>query len=207
LRSIINKTHEVPRLVTPVIAQGSLRSLQQPTIEISDTLQLRTWTVKDVPVVIAAYMDPDIRHWNPRSLDEHEATEVIEDWRGRWEREVGVDWAITSHLDGAVLGRIGVREMNLEEGLGEFAYWIMPGARGHGVAGLAVESVRAWAFEAIGFHRLELRHSVHNLPSCRVATKSHFELEGTLRSVFLLSDGWHDAHLHARINPNANVVV
>jgi RimJ/RimL family protein N-acetyltransferase len=197
----------VPRLVTPVIAQGSLRSFQQPTIAASETLQLRPWTIKDVPAVMAAYMDPDIRHWNLRSLDEHEAVELIEDWCSRWEREVGAYWAIVSLPDGEVLGRIGVREINLEEGIGEFSYWVMPNARGHGVAGLAVETVSEWAFEELGFHRLELRHSVHNLPSCRVATKSHFELEGILRSVFLLSDGWHDAHLHARINPKANVVV
>jgi RimJ/RimL family protein N-acetyltransferase len=196
----------VPRLVNPVIAQGSLRSLQQPTIGVSDTLQLRTWTVKDVPAVMAANMDPDIRHWNPRSLDEHEAAELIEDWRSRWEREVGADWAITSLLDGAVLGRIAVRKINLEEGHGEFSYWVMTNARGHGVAGRAVETVSAWAFDELGFHRLELRHSVHNLPSCRVAAKSHFDLEGTLRSFYLISDGWHDAHLHARINPKANGV-
>lgn len=207
MRSVISNNYEVPRLVAPDIAQGSLRSFQQPTIEVSDTLQLRTWTIKDVPAVMAAYVDPDIRHWHPRSLDENEAAGVIADWCSRWEREVGADWAIISISDGAVLGRIAVREINLEEGHGEFSYWVLPNARGRGVAGLAVETVSAWAFEEIGFHRLELRHAVHNLPSCRVAAKSHFELEGTLRSVFLLADGWHDAHLHARINPKENVLV
>ncbi|MEW2435901.1 GNAT family protein [Streptomyces caniferus] len=38
-----------------------------------------------------------------------------------------------------------------------------------------------------------------NPASCRVATKAGFRLEGTMRSALLHADGWHDEHLHARV--------
>jgi ribosomal-protein-alanine N-acetyltransferase len=50
-----------------------------------------------------------------------------------------------------------------------------------------------------GFHRLELTHSLANAASCRVAHKVGYRLEGTLRQHGLHADGWHDMHLHARL--------
>ena len=58
----------------------------------------------------------------------------------------------------------------------------------------------AWSFDEIGFHRLRLVHSVANPASCRVAAASGFEAEGIERSAVLHRDGWHDMHLHAKIN-------
>lgn len=56
-----------------------------------------------------------------------------------------------------------------------------------------------WAFD-IGLHRVELQHSTRNVPSCRVAGKAGFSVEGTKRAAVLHSDGWHDMHLHGRVN-------
>jgi len=41
---------------------------------------------------------------------------------------------------------------------------------------------------------------VHNLPSSRVAIEAGFDFEGVKRCAGLHLDGWHDMHLHARIN-------
>jgi RimJ/RimL family protein N-acetyltransferase len=76
---------------------------------------------------------------------------------------------------------------------------VLPAARGAGVATSAVLALSAWALEEIGFCRLHLDHSTRNHASCRVATKSGYELEGTKRSAAVHDDGRHDMHLHARI--------
>jgi RimJ/RimL family protein N-acetyltransferase len=39
----------------------------------------------------------------------------------------------------------------------------------------------------------------HSQPVPRVAAKAGFTAEGTLRSALLHADGWHDMHLHARV--------
>jgi len=56
---------------------------------------------------------------------------------------------------------------------------------------------------AEGFWRSTHLQSVRragNLPSCRVDIKTGFDFEGVKRRAGLHLDGWHDMHLHARIN-------
>jgi [ribosomal protein S5]-alanine N-acetyltransferase len=92
---------------------------------------------------------------------------------------------------------------DLRDGWAEVSYWVLPAARRQGLAVSAVEAVTRWAFDDLGLHRLVLEHSVHNEASCRVAGRTDFELEGTLRRSLLHADGWHDVHLHARLAPDA----
>jgi ribosomal-protein-alanine N-acetyltransferase len=90
--------------------------------------------------------------------------------------------------------------MNLEDGEAEIGYWVRSAARGQGVAVNAVDLLASWSF-SVGFHRLIIHHSTTNPASCSVARKAGFDLEGTKKSALLHADGWHDMHLHARINP------
>ena len=76
----------------------------------------------------------------------------------------------------------------------------MPARRRQDVASRAVAAPTRWAFDDVGFHRLESTHSVHNLPSSRVAIEARFYFVGVKRRAGLHLDGWHDMHLHARIN-------
>lgn len=182
-------------LVPPVLAPGALSGLAQPTL-VGAELVLRPWGLPDAPVIESAYADGEIQRWHGRSMSIDKAGEWIA-WRAtRWTREVGADWAVTR--DGVVVGRVGLRTIDLAEGHGEVAYWVRPVFRGAGVAPMAVSALLSWAF-GLGLHRLELRHSVFNEPSCRVAAKTGFALEGTLRRQLMHADGWHDMHLHARL--------
>ncbi len=158
---------------------------------------MRPWEPADRWALLEAYADPGIQRWHARSMTDTEATEWIDSWAGRWERENGADWAVT---DGAqILGRIGLRRLDLHEGLGEVVYWVLPEARGRRVAPRALCALSDWAIE-IGFHRLELMHSVQNHASCQVARAASYELEGIKRQERRHSDGWHDMHLHARLS-------
>lgn len=91
--------------------------------------------------------------------------------------------------------------MNLEDGEADIGYWVSSAARGRGVAVAAVTTLMAWAFR-VGFHRLTIRHSTANPASCSVARKAGFQQEGTMKSALLHTDGWHDMHVHTRINPH-----
>jgi RimJ/RimL family protein N-acetyltransferase len=161
-------------------------------------LLLRPWADIDAPVFLAAYQDPSIRRWHtrrPRSEDEVRAW--FEQYRGDWTREIGGHWAVTG--GGQVLGRLALRGLDFDDGVADCAYWVLPAARGAGVASRALTALSVWALGEIGFHRLELDHSTRNDASCRVAVKCGFRLEGTKRSAAVHDDGRHDMHLHARI--------
>lgn len=191
----------MPSLVRPVISAGRLARTAQPVLTVDAELELRPWALGDAAAVVAAYADPGIQRWHARRVnDEAEARGLIEGWRLVWAEESGAAWAVAARGSGDVLGRMSLRELSLDEGRAEIGYWTLPAARGRRVAPRALDAVAAWAFEKAGFHRLRLLHSMENRASCQVAERCGFEAEGVERSSVQHEDGWHDMHLHARIN-------
>jgi RimJ/RimL family protein N-acetyltransferase len=188
----------VPSLTEPVVTAGGMRRLEQPTLG-ADDLTIRPWRPADAPAVLEAYQDPGIQRWHVRSMtDVCEAAVWIGSWPHRWQAETGADWAV-SDAGGRVVGRVGIKRLDLWDGIAEFAYWVVPAARGHNTAPRALTAVSLWAFEVLGLHRLELIHATDNRASCRAAGKAGFEPEGTMRRQGQHVDGWHDMHLHARL--------
>ena len=183
----------------PVIPSGSLAATPQPVLSAAQGLLLRPWEPADAPIFLSAYQDSEIRRWHTRRpLTETDVLEWFDAYRQDWEQEKGGHWAVVRD-NGEVLGRIALRGFNFDDGIAGAGYWVLPGARGAGVATNALTALSAWALEEIGFYRLHLDHSTRNDASCRVATKSGYLLEGTKRSAALHDDGRHDMHLHARI--------
>ena len=167
----------MPRLVPPAVQAGSLRGRPQPVLTAPGGLTLRPWQDTDAAVLLQAHADPDIR---------------------RWQDETRGCWAITDGQPGGVLGRLSLR-VQLELGVGEVGHWVLPPARGRGVAPRALAGLTGWLLDELRLHRVELGHSVANAASCRVAEKSGYQFEGVLRGALQHEDGWHDMHLHAVI--------
>lgn len=189
----------MPILTDPILPSGSLSRIEQPAIEADHSLILRPWQEGDAATVSEAFSCPDIQRWHVRRMDtDAESRDWIASWGKSWAAETGANWAIVS--DGESAGQIGLRSLRLFEGTAALSYWMLPSARGNGIAGRAVQALTRWAFEDVGFHRLSLQHSTQNQQSCRVAEKTGFTFEGVLRSSCPHADGWHDMHLHARIN-------
>jgi RimJ/RimL family protein N-acetyltransferase len=184
----------------PVLSPGCLSTLEQPRL-LAGKLTLRPWQLSDAVGLVRAYADPEIHRWHARSLTLVEAESWIDHELNRWQQERGGGWAITR--DDVLVGRIGIGVVSLDEACAGISYWVLPEARGCGVASRAVGAVADWAFDAVGFHRLELDHSTQNPASCRVAMKAGFSLEGTLRRRALHLDGWHDMHRHGLLADDA----
>lgn len=169
--------------------------MAQPTLFGGDGLTLRPWVHSDAPGLVRAYEDPDIYRWHCRTLSLTDAESWVTHELERWQQDLGSSWAITR--SGSLCGRVGVGGVRLEEGRAGVTYWVLPDARGKGVASQALVAVVDWSFGTAGFHRLELHHSTLNDASCRVAAKAGFVVEGTKRAEGLHLDGWHDMHAHA----------
>ena len=190
----------MPFLTSPVLSAGTLAREPQPTLSSDDGLVLRPWRAADAPAVYAAFQDPLMHRFHGKSCaSEAEAADWIAEWQELWPGERQAQWAVAEEDGGALLGRVALRQIELGDGTAEIAYWTVARARGRGVAAGATAALTRWAFEEIGFHRLELMHSTANEASCRVALKAGYAAEGTRRSAFLHPDGWHDMHLHARV--------
>lgn len=179
-------------------------------------LVLRAWRPQDAEAVVSAWADPEIRRWGPYGA-RVPVRETVREWldwnRQQWEYGLRAGFAI-SRADGdgdggELVGSIMVRDYGRNLGhvgeTGVAGYWIVPDWRGRGVAPLALEALSRWAFGPVDeggleLRRIELKHSVHNVGSCRVAQKAGFGHEATMRESFQYADGvWHDEHLHARL--------
>ena len=186
----------------PAVPAGTLAAGPQPTLPAEGGLVLRPWADGDAPTVLAAYQDPEIRRWHTRRPT---SPEQVLQWfahlRRSWQEETGASWAVTRGDE--LVGRMVLGGFNLDDGEAGCAYWVVPAARGTGVASGALRAVSAWALGDGRLHRLWLDHSTGNVASCRVAVKAGFRLEGTKRSAAVHDDGRHDMHLHARVRGDA----
>lgn len=184
---------------------GSLAAQEQPHLPVRPGLALRPWRDDDAPAVRAAFDCPQIQRWHVRRIDgDDEARVWTAQWAGRWRDETAASWAIVD-ADDRPLGQVGLRGVLLAEASAQLSYWLVPAARGRGIATEALRALTRWSFTRAGLHRLALDHSTANTASCRVATRADFPVEGVLRGSVRHADGWHDMHLHARLRTDGPI--
>ncbi|MFR9787328.1 GNAT family N-acetyltransferase [Streptomyces sp. MB22_4] len=185
--------------IPDVVPAGRMADGGQPVLDLAEGLELRPWRPDDAGALLGAARDPSIRRWNLFTVADHaDARQRIARMHERWRGETGAVWAI-ARPGGVVVGLIGLNDIDLAGGAAEIVYWLLPEARGAGLAVTATRRVARWALDDLGLHRLRLCHSTRNPASCRVAEKAGFTVEGTMRGALLHADGWHDQHLHARV--------
>lgn len=190
----------MPQTVEWVVAEGTMSGGVQPVIEMPNGELLRPFedSQSDAEAVVRAFSDPDVQMWHGFAISEvDEATDWIHRTLLGWSDEKRADWAAVG-ADGGVLGRCGLHT-DLRFGTAEIAYWMLPDARGNGVALRAVNALTVWAHETLGIRRIELGHSTQNARSCSVANRAGYRAEGTARQQLLHIDGWHDMHRHAHV--------
>lgn len=183
----------------------------QPEIT-AGRLHLRPWARDDAPVLIAAHQDPVMRAWLPHGFDiadEATALRWITERVTLWEYGHRASFAICDSTSGEILGAVEIRDLSFAEQC-TVSYWVLPEHRGHGIAPHGLAAVSRWCFAAkdlggLGQHRMTLTHALANHASCRVAEKAGFPFEGTMRASRRYSDGaYHDEHLHARLDTDAD---
>lgn len=186
------------RLIPPVVEAGALASQQQPEISIDDDLTLRPWRHGDARTLIEAFSASDIQHYHFRRFDnEPEAQKWIDDCAEGWRAEKSATWAIVDRPADKIVGRVTVYT-SLADGLGEISYWVVPDARGRGIATRSCVAAMRWGHH-LGLHRIQLEHSTQNEASRRVALRAGFVEEGTRRAANLHADGWHDMVLYSHL--------
>ncbi|PYC66476.1 GNAT family N-acetyltransferase [Streptomyces tateyamensis] len=171
-------------------------------------LLLRPWTAlpnqRDAADLRVGLSDPEQARWNPNAPLTDPGEQAVHDWVGRLlartAEGTGASWAVRDPDSGRLLGHLGLREVEFTTGSARIGYWIMPGARGRGLARAATELASRWAFGELGLHRIELAHAVGHEASCAIARRAGYRLEGVLREALPDSYGTrHDLHLHARL--------
>jgi [ribosomal protein S5]-alanine N-acetyltransferase len=181
--------------------EGARRPADQPSLSLPHDVVLRPWRPEDVPGLLLAQRDPMVRHYAGRLLDDREgALMALQSWVRDWYDAAGAAWAVTTR-GGQLLGavRFGLIDVNL--GSGSVGYWLLPEARGRGIATAALRSTTSVVFRRLEWHRVELYHAVENERSCGVARRAGYRPEGVMREAmrYPVDGRWSDEHLHARL--------
>jgi ribosomal-protein-serine acetyltransferase len=139
---------------------------------------------------------PELRLWMfwAGSADPDSTRAFAEEAEREWADGIAFHFAIRDR-DG-IAGGLGIEVPVPVRRLGELGYWVASGRAGRGYATEAGAAAVAFAFDAIGLYRLELRAGVENVASQRVAEKLGFRREGTLRRGCPLADGAYDGYLY-----------
>ena len=149
-------------------------------------LELRPWTMDDVPALVDALNDAEIARWIPaipQPYTEDDATAFIRHGATRAGR---TEFAVTE--DGAVVAAIG---LDVDDFLrqGTTGYWCAEHARGRGLITHSLRLLSKHAFEQLGVGRMQLFTDPENHASQRVAEKVGYRREGVLRAHLPQRDG------------------
>lgn len=193
---------------------GPMTDLQEPHAirplpELTDgPLLLRPWDTEsdaDAEVWLRGVTDPEFLRWNTPLISVEDLAGARDALLAREETRrqgTGAAFCVADAGSGAALGHIGINEINPVIRNAIVGYWILPEARGRGLASRALTLASRWAFTELPVHRLELGHALGHGASCRVAERCGFPYEGTLRGAMFEAgrrDAFRDIHLHARI--------
>lgn len=153
-------------------------NLVPPEPPLSDgEVALRPLDGRDIAGIAEALDDPDIIHRFGKSKLSPE--EFLASKEVGWRDGSSAAFAICD-ADGRFVGQVFVEPG--EAATAEIGYWLLPEGRGRGFAARAVQLVSRWAFQQLDLQRLSLWAEADNVPSMRVAERSGFVREGTLRS-------------------------
>ncbi|MBY6188642.1 GNAT family N-acetyltransferase [Marinobacter hydrocarbonoclasticus] len=89
-------------------------------------------------------------------------------------------------LDGELVGMMDLRDMDARR-VGVLGYWLAEAFQGRGVVSRAAQGLIRYGFEVLGLEKVELRCATANAPSCAVAERLGFTLEGTVRRAELVN--------------------
>jgi RimJ/RimL family protein N-acetyltransferase len=160
----------------------SLPFLEDPIVD--HGVALRDAAERDIPEILIAHQDdPElhIRQGLRRPPSGAELGRQIEEADS--ERRSGIRARLTI-LEGSsdqFRGRIVVHNLDWEDSRAELGVWVVPAARGRGLARAALRLAARWLFERVRLVRLELLTEPDNEPMLRAAAAAGFVHEGVLR--------------------------
>lgn len=168
----------------------------------TNRLILRPFDAIDIPDTHASWPDALAQRWlplpKPYTLDDATSwcTTTAHALRDSGD---GIQFAVTDAYTKRLMGQVGLKKTDWRALVSEVGYWVLPWARGDGIAAEATRALALWLLADQQFQRLELRASTENTASRKVALKAGFHAEGTLRNAGFVHGGRVDLVLFSMV--------
>jgi RimJ/RimL family protein N-acetyltransferase len=155
----------------------------EPPVLEGGGLRLRPYRADDLETLVASIDEETVRWLShvPWPYAEDAGRGFLAFAAGSWLAHQA-HFAIASADTDVLVGGLNI-DIDLPHAIGEVGYRVNPGARGRGVATVALGLAVEWAFGALRLSRLDLGADTRNAASLRVAAKSGFRREGTLHGL------------------------
>jgi len=144
------------------------------------------------PALLA--LGEDARVWGVVQLPAGGLPAYLDIAYGLAKPDVHVPFAVVRRADDAVVGMTRMFDIRPEHGGLEIGYtWYVPEAHGTRINPAAKRLLLGYAFDELGFERVQLKTDVRNAQSQAAMTKLGATREGVLRHQLRLPDGrWRD---------------
>jgi RimJ/RimL family protein N-acetyltransferase len=116
-----------------------------------------------------------------------------------WEKGEEYNFAILDAAGEILLGGVGLNRIDRVHNFANLGYWVRRSRARRGVMTSATRLIAKFGLMEIGFNRLEILVSEHNLASQRVAEKAGAKFEGVLRNRLVLAGRPHNAFVYSLI--------
>jgi RimJ/RimL family protein N-acetyltransferase len=115
-------------------------------------VRLRPWRTEDVPALVQAWADDEVRRFTrvPDPADETTAVRWVAGVGERWTGRRSLDLVVSPAGSDRVLGEVGLGPFDPDRNAAALGYWVAADARGRGVATAAVRLLAAWALDPGG---------------------------------------------------------
>lgn len=166
----------------------------------TERLILRSFAIEDADSMFNNWAsDNDIckyMRWIQHENKE-ETKKVLSSWIDSYSKKSFYQWAVTLKGNDEPIGSIGLFVVNESDLCGDVGYCIGKKYWGQGIMTEALTAVLEFAFETIGFNRIETYHSVNNPASGRVMQKSGMTFEGMARQKYKSMCGFEDSNMYS----------
>jgi ribosomal-protein-serine acetyltransferase len=158
-------------------------------------LELRQFQMQDAEEVFAtADRNRDyLREWLPW-VDKTRSPADIRDFIAarleQFEANDGPTAAI--HLDGRIVGAVGVHPIDWLNRACHLGYWLDPAEQGKGIVTRSVAVILDYLFEEVELHRVTIQCGTGNQKSCAIPERLGFTREGMMRDAQWVNDRWVD---------------
>ena len=169
-------------------------SVRPPDPPLGDgVVGLRPADERDLPAIEAGINDVDVVRWI--GPPESSPKGVLALNRERW--AAGSPTFAIHEDDDACVGLVWINRGSENPSVGYLGYWLLPEARGRGLATRAVRLISAWALRELGTTSLALTADVANARSQAVAERSGFRRASSPRT----ADGRDARNVLFRLEP------
>lgn len=153
-----------------------MTALRMPRL-FGNGIVLREWRRSDLPAVAEASTDKYIVATTsiPATFTEDEGLAWLQRQHDHVARGSAYPFAISRDFESEALGFVGLSPNRVR--CWEAGYWVVPSARGQGIAGAAVQLASEWALAGDDVTCIELRIEPWNIGSQRIAERAGYVLK------------------------------